>query len=186
MKVNLIYGTETGFTQRVGQSILRKLATNNYWCSMKKIDQLEKKDWTDCDLTIIGAPTWCEPRLDEFGQYSDDWNDYYPEFAKIDFTGQRVALYGLGDQIGYGDNFVDALGMMAKVVLANGGTLYGRVSTDDYEYPNSLGIDENGLFYGLPIDEDNESDLTQRRVDNWVLQLKEEIKWNHDDTVKDA
>jgi len=186
MKVNLIYGTETGFTKRVGEQILRTLAVSNYWCSMKSLSQVEEKDWTDCDLTIIGAPTWCEPRLDEYGQYSDDWNDYYETFRDIDFTGQRVALYGLGDQIGYGHNFVDALGMMAEVVLKNGGTLYGKVSQDGYEYPESKGIDEDGLFYGLPIDEDNESNLTVQRVNDWISQLKEEIKWNPDDTIKDA
>ena len=185
MKVNLIYGTETGFTKSVGTSILRKFATNNYWCSMQKIDECEKSFFTDCDLLILGAPTWCEPRLDEYGQYSDDWNEYYHTFKDIDFTGQRVALYGLGDQIGYGHNFVDALGMMADVVLANGGTLYGRVSTDDYEYPESKGIDEDGLFYGLPIDEDNEPTLTQGRIDRWYDQLKEEINWNPEDTIKD-
>ena len=64
MKVNLIYGTETGFTKRVGEQILRTLAVSNYWCSMKSLSQVEENDWTDCDLTIIGAPTWCEPRLD--------------------------------------------------------------------------------------------------------------------------
>ena len=94
-------------------------------------------------------------------------------------------MYGLGDQIGYGHNFVDALGMMADVVLKNGGTILGRVSTDDYEYPESKGIDENGLFYGLPIDEDNEPTLTQGRIDRWYDQLKEEINWNPEDTIKD-
>ena len=48
------------------------------------------------------------------------------------------------------------------------------------------GVDENGLFYGLPIDEDNESNLTNQRVSDWITQLKEEIKWNPDDTIKDA
>ena len=95
-------------------------------------------------------------------------------------------MYGLGDQIGYGDNFVDALGMMADVVLENGGTLYGKVGQEGYEYPESKGIDKDGLFYGLPIDEDNESDLTSNRCLNWVKQIKEEIKWNHDDTIRDA
>ena len=67
----------------------------------------------------------------------------------------------------------------------NGGTILGRVSTDDYEYPESKGIDENGLFYGLPIDEDNEPTLTQGRIDRWYDQLKKEINWNPEDTIKD-
>ena len=183
MKINLIYGTETGFTKSIGEDILRLFPDDE--TRLIKVDEAAIEDWR-ADLLILGAPTWCEPRLDTFGEYSDDWNDYYETFKDIDFTGQRVALYGLGDQIGYGHNFVDALGMMAEVVLKNGGTLYGKVSQDGYEYPESKGIDEDGLFYGLPIDEDNESNLTNQRVSNWVTQLKEEIKWNPDDTIKDA
>ena len=182
MKVNLIYGTETGFTKSIGEDILRLFPNDD--TRLIKVDEAATEDWR-ADLLIMGAPTWCEPRLDEYGQYSDDWNDTYQTFSKIDFTGQKVALYGLGDQIGYGHNFVDALGMMADVVLKNGGTILGRVSTDDYEYPESKGIDENGLFYGLPIDEDNEPTLTQGRIDRWYDQLKEEINWNPEDTIKD-
>ena len=99
MKINLIYGTETGFTKSIGEDILRLFPDDE--TRLIKVDEAATEDWR-ADLLILGAPTWCEPRLDEYGQYSDDWNDTYQTFSKIDFTGQKVALYGLGDQIGYG------------------------------------------------------------------------------------
>jgi len=185
MKVNLIYGTETGFTKSVGEQILRTLAINNYWCTMRNISEVDEEFYTDCDLLVMGAPTWCEPRLDEYGQYSDDWNECYESFSKVDFTGQKVALYGLGDAVGYGDNFVDALGMMAKVVTGNGGELLGKVAVQNYTFDKSEGHD-GGYFFGLPIDEDNEPTKTKERIASWISQLQQEIKWNPEDTIKDA
>jgi flavodoxin I len=172
MKINLIYGTETGFTKTIGEDILRQFIYDE--TKIIKVDEAAVEDWR-ADLVILGAPTWCEPRLDTFGEYSDDWNDSYDTFSKIDFTGQTVALYGLGDQIGYGNNFVDALGMMSKVVLANGGRLIGKKDPTEYDYEESEGVDEEGIFYGLPIDEDNEPTLTDLRVQVWAEQLKREL-----------
>ena len=126
-------------------------------------------------MLILGTPTWCEPRLDTYGEYSDDWNESYERFSKIDFTDQTVALYGLGDQVGYGDNFVDGLGMLAEVVLKNGGRLIGLTSTEGYKFEKSTGLKDENTFYGLPIDEDNEPTHSPLRIMAWVKQLKEEI-----------
>ena len=104
MIVNLIYGTETGFTKSIGEDILRLFEVDGHDTKLIKVDEAGLEDWK-ADLLILGAPTWCEPRLDTYGEYSDDWNDSYDIFSKIDFTDQTVALFGLGDQIGYGDNF---------------------------------------------------------------------------------
>ena len=172
MKINLIYGTETGFTKTIGHDILHQFVGHE--TRIIKVDEAAVEDWR-ADLLILGAPTWCEPRLDTFGEYSDDWNDSYDMFSKIDFKDQTVALYGLGDQIGYGNNFVDALGMMSKVVLDNGGTLIGKKDPTEYDYEESEGVDEEGNFYGLPIDEDNEPTLTNLRVTVWTDQLMREL-----------
>ena len=95
--------------------------------------------------------------------------------SKIDFTGQTVALYGLGDQVGYGNNFVDGLGMLAEVVLRNGGRLIGLTSTEGYKFEKSTGLQDENTFFGLPIDEDNEPTLSPFRIMEWVKQFKEEL-----------
>ena len=104
MKVNLIYGTETGFTKSIGEDILRLWDVAGHETRLIKVDEAAIEDWR-ADLLIMGAPTWCEPRLDTFGEYSDDWNE--TDLSKVDFKDQIVALFGLGDQVGYGNNFVD-------------------------------------------------------------------------------
>lgn len=170
MKINLIYGTETGFTKSIGEDILRLFPDDE--TRLIKVDEAATEDWR-ADLLILGAPTWCEPRLDTFGEYSDDWNE--TEISNIDFKDQTVALFGLGDQVGYGDNFVDALGMMAEPVLKSGGKLIGKVPVTNYNYEDSQGVDDQGNFYGLPIDEDNEPTHSPQRIMDWVKQLKDEI-----------
>ena len=80
MKINLIYGTETGFTKSIGEDILRLFPDDE--TRLIKVDEAATEDWR-ADLLILGAPTWCEPRLDTFGEYSDDWNE--TELSNIDF-----------------------------------------------------------------------------------------------------
>ena len=142
--------------------------------SVNCVDKATPEMWRG-DLVILGAPTWCEPRLDSYGEYSDDWNDSYETFSHIDFKDQKVALFGLGDQVGYGNNFVDGLGMLAEVVLKNGGRLIGLTSTEGYKYEESNGLKDENTFYGLPIDEDNEPTHSPLRIMAWVKQLKEEL-----------
>ena len=172
MKINLIYGTETGFTKSIGEDILRLWDVDGHETRLIKVDEAATEDWR-ADLLIMGAPTWCEPRLDTFGEYSDDWNE--TDLTKVDFKDQTVALFGLGDQVGYGNNFVDALGMMAGPVLKGGGKLIGKVPTKLYDYELSQGEDGEGNFWGLPIDEDNEPTHSPQRIMEWVAQLKKEL-----------
>jgi flavodoxin I len=168
--VKLIYGTETGFTKLVGDAILENFTKS----SIVNIEDAKPEDWFG-DLLILGIPTWCEPRLDTFGEYSDDWNNSLDKFKRMNFNGQTVALYGLGDQVGYADNFVDGLGMLAEVVIRNGGRLIGRTSTEGYTWSESNGLADENTFFGLPIDEDNEPTLTYPRIQRWVQQLRDEL-----------
>ena len=101
--------------------------------------------------------------------------DYFDDFKKIDFTGKTVALFGLGDQIGYSEYFVDGIGILGKVIIENGGKIIGHWPSEEYDFDESKGLISDDYFYGLAIDEDNEDDLTQYRFENWVEQLKNEI-----------
>ena len=81
----------------------------------------------------------------------------------------------MGDQIGYDEYFVDGIGILAKVILENGGKVIGNWPTEDYSFTESKALVNEGYFYGLPIDQDNEDDLTLGRLERWVRQLKNEI-----------
>ena len=83
INLKLIYGTETGFTKAIGEDIITHFKPKTH--SLVKVDEAGPEDWR-ADLLILGTPTWCEPRLDTYGEYSDDWNESYERFSKIDFT----------------------------------------------------------------------------------------------------
>ena len=78
-------------------------------------------------------------------------------------------MFGLGDQVGYADNFLDAVGIIAKIVISNGGTIVGKWPIDGYDFDESLALTDDGdYFYGLGIDDDNQDELTEERLETWL------------------
>ena len=168
-KVALIYGSDTGSTEYISEIIAEKLALENL--DFKDVVTMKPPDFAEYDIMIMGIPTWY------IGELQTDWDDFFEEFKTIDFTGKKVAFYGLGDQYGYPDNFQDGLGILAEVVLDNGGELYGYWPNEGYDFNESLGIAPNGMFYGLALDEDNQRDESNDRIEKWVNQIKEELQF---------
>ena len=82
-------------------------------------------------------------------------------------------IVGLGDQGSYGDNFCDAAGELYDCFSAQGATMVGMTSPDDYDYSDSKAL-RDGQFCGLLCDEDNEYDKSEGRANDWVEQLKGE------------
>ncbi len=170
MKIKLIYGSDTGNTEVVTGLLVALLIQDDV--EIISVDELESSHWEDeTSLYILGIPTWYD------GELQSDWEDYFEEFKEIDFTGKTVAIFGLGDQLGYEEWFCDGIGILAEVVLENGGKVIGYTKKDiTYDFdttPKSL-VDEE-TFYGLCIDEDNQDELTQDRLVSWVEQLKQEF-----------
>ena len=171
MKAKIIYGSDTGNTDYVIETyFLNEL--NQYFDSVEQVDvyQIESDTWDSEDLFIIGIPTWYD------GELQSDWDDYVDEFELQDFTGKTFAIFGLGDQIGYDEYFVDGIGILAKVIIENGGTIIGHWPTEGYTYSESKALVDEKHFYGLAIDEDNEDDMTFERVKNWSKQIQEEYQ----------
>lgn len=166
-KIAIIYGSDTGTTDYITEKIVAKLNLKDIdIIDVYKIELIEFKNY---NTLILGTPTW------NIGDLQSDWDDIYPDFKKIDFTGIKVGFYALGDQFGYPDNFVDGLGILAEVVKSNGGDIFGFWNNKNYNFKSSKGISSNGKFYGLVIDEDNQENLTDERIDSWVIQIKKEL-----------
>ena len=166
MRIKLFYGSDTGNTELVTEDIIKLL--NNV--EVTTVADLTPEDW-DHDKFILGIPTWYD------GELQSDWEDYFEEFQTIDFTNKTVAIFGLGDQLGYEEWFCDGIGILAEVILKNGGKVIGYTERDDSydldETPKSL-VDDN-TFYGLCLDEDNQPHETTERLKNWIEQIKNEF-----------
>lgn len=96
------------------------------------------------------------------------------EFEEIDLTGRPVAIFGLGDQVGYPDTFADAMIFVADQVRKQGGRLVGAWPTEGYSFTRSWAI-EDGRFVGLVLDEHNQAELTDTRLQRWAAILQKEL-----------
>ena len=56
--------------------------------------------------------------------------------------------------------------------------MIGEVSTEDYIYDNSKSVID-GMFCGLPINEDNESEKTDERLRNWLENILNDHQNNY-------
>ena len=171
MRLKLIYGSDTGNTEHVIDNYLLSIFEPHFEIESKCVNNITSDDWKSHDFYILSIPTWYD------GELQSDWEDYFEEFQTIDFTGKTVAIFGLGDQIGYEEWFCDGIGILAKVVEKNGGKVIGHTEKDDsYELdePCKVLLDDN-TFYGLCLDEDNQDELTEERLENWYNKLKLEL-----------
>ncbi|MEX2963404.1 flavodoxin [Microbulbifer sp. TYP-18] len=166
--IGLFFGSDDGNTEGVALRICARLG-------VERVDLYDIADVTQLEIAgyqqlIFGIPTW------DFGQLQSDWEDFWQDLQEIDFSGKTVALFGLGDQFGYGDYFLDAMGMLHDVVTANGAAVVGHWCTEGYEYEASKAeIPGEGKFVGLGIDEDQQEELTGERMNRWCRQIAEEF-----------
>ncbi len=167
-KIGLFFGTTTGKTESVAEMIQKEFGGESV-VKLHNIIDVEASDFEDYQYVIIGCPTW------NVGELQSDWEGFFPELDNIDFHGKKVAYFGTGDQVGYADNFQDAIGILEEKISDLGGTTVGYWPTDGYDFNESKAL-RNGKFVGLAIDEDNQSDLTNERVKAWVAQLKKEFE----------
>jgi len=165
--IGLFFDTDTGNTRKVAKMI--KKLFDDEQIELKNIIKVEPEDFEKYSAYIIGTPTLGD------GELPDNFNEFFPNLDDIDFSGKTIALYGLGDQEEYGHEFVDAMGILYEKFEDQGASFIGSWPTDGYEYTVSRAENDDGDFVGLVLDQDNQSDQTKERVENWIEQIKPDI-----------
>lgn len=169
-RTGLFYGSSTGVTEMVAYQI-RDVWTSLGMETLTPMNIGEVKDLKvllNYDCLILGVSTW------NIGQLQDDWEIVFPQLDSMDFTGKQVALFGIGDQYGYPDNFIDAAGILGEKLVERGAELIGFWDTEGYEFIESKGLIE-GKFMGLAIDDIRQPELTKTRTLQWVKQIVQEF-----------
>lgn len=164
--VGLFYASETGHTKERAFDIEKQLRKTPFCLtsSPRDIADIVADDFLSYDFLIIGCPTW------NIGELQVDLGEVFRDFDTQDWSGKVVAVYGLGDQEGYPDTYQDAIGILVRKLISRGATLVGRTALDGHHFEGSLAV-EQGQFLGLALDDDNQSQLTEHRIDTWVKQL---------------
>ena len=163
-KIGVFYGSTTGTTEDVAHRIAEKLNVpkGDIHDASKLNDELVK----EYDVLVLGTSTWGA------GELQDDWATGIAMLDGIDLTGRKVAVFGLGDQSGFGDTFVDAMGILADKAKERGAVLVGETSAEGYAHTASS-AEKDGKFCGLALDDNNEPDKTADRISQWVDLLKQ-------------
>lgn len=162
-KIALFYGTQTGNTQDAAEEIQKAFGAD--LVDLMDISSASPEDFQPYECVIVGCPTW------NIGELQADWDGFFPDLDEIDFSGKKVAYFGCGDQVGYADNFQDAMGILEEKISERGGKTVGMWPVEGYEFSGSMGV-RGDHFVGLALDNDNQSDLTDDRIKSWVTQLK--------------
>lgn len=170
-KIAIFFGPEKGSVHRTAKLVASKIGT-------EKVDLVHIAEASAADLdnysriifgiSTIGKDTW-QQKFD-----NNEWARFFHVVTSYDFTGKKVAIFGLGDHITYAYHFVDSMGLLGKTIRKQGGQLFGKVSPDNYTFQDSEAI-VDGQFIGLPVDEDFEAELTEERVTAWVNSLKNDF-----------
>lgn len=159
MKTGIFFGSTMGTTEALAKQIAHKLSIPSadvYNVAEVSVDQV-----MDYDLLLLGSSTWGA------GDLQDDWYSFVDQLKNKDLTGKRVALFGCGDSASYPDTFCDALSVLYDDLAGTGCAFVGAYVPEDYDVTDSA-VCRDGKFIGLAIDDVNESDKTEDRIDTWI------------------
>ncbi|NCD42553.1 MAG: flavodoxin [Bacteroidia bacterium] len=161
-KTAIICSFNTIKSKRIADLILKHLGKDN--AELVNAEELTAEKFLLYEKAILSTPTWF------YGELPNYWDEFIPAIEDEDLNGRTYRIYGLGDQKKYPWNFVDAIGVMAEFLKERGATLEGFVKNEGYNFKASKALRPDGTFYGLPLDDDNEAEKTDERLNKWLAQ----------------
>lgn len=162
-KTIVIYGSSTGTCQSIAEKIASKLKVEAI-----DVQTLDAGVVDSYDNLIIGTSTWGA------GELQDDWYDGLKLLQGANLSGKTIAIFGCGDCESYGDTFVSAMGELYNGLKGSGAAFIGRVPTSGYNFSDSEAV-VDGEFVGLALDDVNEEDKTDERIDAWIESIKDKL-----------
>ncbi len=170
--IGLFYGSSTCYTEMAGEKIQKQLGSDNV--DMFNIADTPITKMAEYQQIILGIPTW------DYGELQEDWEDVWDQLDSIDLSEATIALYGLGDQVGYPDWFLDAMGYLHNKVVVQGAKVIGYWPNEGYEFIESQALTEDKTqFLGLALDDENDFSKTDERISQWCHQLTQHFSINH-------
>ncbi len=158
-KTIVVYGSSTGTCESIAEKIGAKLSAE-----VLNVQDLTADHIAENDNLILGTSTWGA------GELQDDWYDGLNTLKGADLSGKTIALFGCGDAESYSDTFVGGMGELYDAIKGSGANIVGAVDTAEYTFDDSSAV-VDGKFVGLPLDDINEDDKTDGRIDAWVAAI---------------
>lgn len=166
-KIGIFYGSTTGTTEDIASRIGKVLGVSAG--DIHDVGNADVNTIDNYDCLLLGSSTWGS------GELQDDWYDFIEKLKKKDLTGKKIGFFGCGDSDSYPNTFCDALRVLYDDLQSSGCIFIGSYKPENYSVTDSL-INKDGEFVGLAIDEVNESDKTDTRIQSWAELIKAESK----------
>jgi flavodoxin I len=165
-KTAIVYSFNTKKSAKIAEKIKEEF--NDDAIEMVNAEDITEEQFTAYEQLILGVSTWFDGELPNY------WDEFVPAIEDMDLKGKKIAIFGLGDQKGYPENFQDGLGLMAEILEKQGAKIVGFTSTDGFTYERSR-AERGDQFVGLSLDLENQSSKTNARITAWVKDLKKEF-----------
>jgi flavodoxin I len=157
-------GKDNGSTAKVARKIQELFGAEI--ASVHNVSSAAKHDVEKYDFLVLGTAAW------GIGEMHTDWERFIDKLVEADLAGKKVALFGLGDQKMYPESFVDGMGTIF-CRLPHKENVVGHTPTRGYNFYYST-AEKDGKFVGLAIDDDTQGEFTEKRVKDWVKQIRKE------------
>lgn len=171
-KIGMFFGTETGTTRLIAKKIHKKLG-DELADKPVNVNRIEPAAMLAYDVLILGTPSYGQEQIPgrSAGCLEPNWEEFLAKMAQPDFSGKRIALFGLGAQERYSERFASSLMRLHEVFAAYGAEIVGSWSTEGYTFQQSAAV-RDGRFVGLVIDERTQGMHTNERIDAWLAEVK--------------
>ncbi|MCK9399379.1 MAG: flavodoxin [Bacteroidales bacterium] len=169
-KIALIYWPKKGNTETAAQKIYSRFEKDVI--DIFTITEINTAEFAMYDAFIIGGSTTGADNWEN--AHKTRWNAFFDKLDKAELKGKTFALFGLGNQVLYPNNFVDGMAFLKELFEKHGAVLKGLWPIEGYDFQESESV-ENGKFYGLALDFDQQDELTNGRIEKWVAQIRKEF-----------
>jgi flavodoxin II len=172
LKIGLFYGSTTCYTEMAAEKIQSKLneLVGHDCVELFNIKDTPLTDTENFDKLILGISTW------DFGEIQEDWESTWQDIAHLNLADKTVAIFGLGDQLGYADWFQDAVGMLHDELIVLDCNIVGYWPNTGYDFTESKALTEDrDFFVGLSLDDENQYEQTDERINQWCEQVLAEM-----------
>lgn len=169
-KTALIYWPKKGNVENTAAKLAAYFDKDN--TDVFTISEVEVNKLPDYDFIIIGGSTIGADNWEDV--HTTKWYSFFEELKGISLKGKKAAIYGLGDQILYPEHFVDGMAIIRDEFKAAGAEIIGAWPSEGYEHTDSKS-QVGEYFIGLALDDDQQAELSNERIDKWVAILKDEL-----------
>jgi flavodoxin I len=163
-KTGIFYSFNSKKTAKAAEKIVQEFG-EDFKIVPVNAEELTEDVFLSFDNLILGVPTWFDGELPNY------WDEFVPALEDLNLKKKTIAIFGLGNQVEYPENFGDAVGIMAALVKARGAKVIGHTPIDGYHYESSK-AEVDGEFVGLLLDQETQPRLSKERIAKWVENLK--------------